>query len=113
MEFHDPDREDSEAVEVGIERSPRDRSGTIGWAMVAAGVVGYLVMQLVQAVRYEFTDMFNVVFGLGFLLTTVVATAGVFVIVVRRWLLPDLVAAIEASRDPEPGVVPPQGPDDS
>lgn len=79
--------------------------------MVAAGVVGYLVIDLVQAVRYEFTDMFNVVFGLGFLLTTVVATAGVFVIVVRRWLLPELVAAIEASRDREPDPVPPQGPD--
>lgn len=114
MEFHDPDREDDDLVEIGIERSPRTGPGTAGWVMVAAGIVGYLVVQLAQSVRYGFTDvLLNTVYGLGFLFATVVATAGVFVIVVQRWLLPELVAAIEASGVREDGAVPGEAPDAS
>lgn len=99
MDFYDPDRATSTSSEVsGIKPRLPTRGVAAGWVMVATGILGYLAVHLVQGLRWDFTDtVFNLVLGLGFLIATVIVTAGVFVLVIQRWLLPDLIAAIQRS----------------
>lgn len=93
--YYDPDDENGEGTTTASSaRTPRS-GRTIGWMLFGGGLAGYFAIQFWQAAQFQFSEPWiHFVMGVGFLLTTSVVTAGIVVISVQRWLLPELARSV-------------------
>lgn len=110
MEFYDGHRDD-EFDEFAVEREDgvaRARRLTPGWTLILLSLVAYTVVLVAQG--WMFSSPFRLLFTLTTLLTLLAGgllTAGVVLIVLRRWLLPDLVEAVRDDVEPAGTAEPP------
>lgn len=95
MEHDEPDSGGDAATAHPIERDDGAGPVPVGWLLIGVGVVGYLVIQILQMRRYDFQQPWtDVLLTAGFLIASALATAGIVVIALQRWVLPELVARL-------------------